>query len=151
MNLEVLWLVMLGAGSLLLLVSLFLMLYWRVPSLIDKLSGRFAKKELEKLKSLESSQVSITSYNTDELNTISELSTRNDFTVSERSPDPAKMSLKDRVADPYSLINKTSVTRNAQRQVDYVVNDAATSMLEDLPVKTIHKVVLKTEQSSLNN
>lgn len=148
MNLEVLWLVMLGTGSLLLLVSLFLMLYWRVPSLIDKLSGRFAKKELEKLKSLESSQLSITSYNTGELNTISELSTRNDFTVSAR--DPATMSLKDRVADPYSLINRSRGTRKAQPAVDYVVNDAATSMLDDIPVKTVHKVVLKTEQSSLN-
>lgn len=50
--LEILWLGMLITGFALLLLSVLLIFIWRIPELVDELSGRKAKRQIKRLKEL---------------------------------------------------------------------------------------------------
>lgn len=59
-------LVMLTLGVLLVLLSLILMVAWKVPSLIDELSGRKAKRQIERMRKLNVATSGLASMDTGE-------------------------------------------------------------------------------------
>lgn len=52
--LKELWILMLVAGILCLCLSLFLFFIWKIPELLDELSGRKAKRQIQRLKEINS-------------------------------------------------------------------------------------------------
>lgn len=58
--------VMLLVGVLLILLSLILMVVWKVPSLIDELSGRKAKRQIERMRKLNVATSGLTNMDTNE-------------------------------------------------------------------------------------
>lgn len=153
MNLEVLWLGMLALGVLLLLVALFLMLYWKVPRLIDELSGRRAKKQLARLRELSDSSVNIASFATDELNALVEASAPMELTVKREGADGS--SLRDLIDDPYGLVGSkyTGIRSSASKgQASYAIDEGVTGFLDIAAEGSRGKsIVLKMEQSSLKD
>lgn len=154
MMLETLWVVSLILGALLFIVSLFMMLYWKVFSLIDELSGRKAKRQIAKLRSY-SSSTDIISVDTKDLGVIS---SEDDLLLKETNIDisPNERSLKNMIDDPYGSVGKGAVKSSAtthpkKKMVDVQPDEGETGILEDIPVysNVYKRIVIIDEQSSI--
>ena len=154
--LDTLWIVFLIASVLLFIISLFMMLYWRVFSLIDELSGRKAKRQIRKLKEYNSSNDSMSMVSTEELELlVSGGGSLLNETVTRL--DPSERRLKDMIDDPYGSVGKNAVKINKkltiehQEESKYVVDDEVTGLLSDIEMGIRSKkcIIILDEQSSI--
>ena len=158
--LDSLWIALLVAGVLLLIVSLFMTLYWKVLNLIDEISGRKAKRQIAKLREYNSSTGEMTSVSTGEL----ELMMAGGGSLLAETVtkvDPGERSLKDMIDDPYGSVGKGAVRgqgrpakvveRQPTRQPEYVVEEGVTGLLSDveLAIQTKKSIIILDEQSSI--
>lgn len=157
--LETVWLSMLSAGIVLFIVSLFLMLYWRVFGLIDELSGRKAKRHIKKLREISNSSVDMSAISTGELG----LAVSNgDSLLSEtvvKVPSGEK-SLKDMIDDPYGSVGKGAKVKKDSYVCDfpscsdsrYVLDESVTGLFSDVEQEVMSKksIIIIEEQTSLS-
>lgn len=159
--LDTLWLILLITGILLFIVSLFMMLYWKVFNLIDEISGRKAKRQIAKLREYNSSTGEMTSVSTGELELMmAGGGSLLDETVTK--VDPGERSLKDMIDDPYGSVGKGAVKKSAvikpkrepkeePHKQSYTVDEEVTGLFEDIAeeIKSKKSIIILDEQSSI--
>lgn len=156
---DTLCLVLLGAGSLLFIISLFMMLYWKIFNLIDEISGRKAKRQIAKLREYNSSTGEMTSVSTGELEL---MMAGGSSMLSEpiTKVDTGERSLKDMIDDPYGsvgkgakkyVINRQSPEERKPKQSEYVVDEDVTGLFSDVEFDAMSKksIIILDEQSSI--
>ena len=157
--LEILWVILLITGAIFFIISLFMMLYWKIFSLIDEISGRKAQRQIAKLREYNNSTGEMTSVSTGELEL---LMAGGGSLLAETVTkiDPAERSLKDMIDDPYGSVGKGAVRSSStdkvidvkpQRQQEYVVEEGVTGLLSDVELEIMSKksIIILDEQSSL--
>lgn len=150
-----LWIVMLVAGVLLFIASLFMLLYWNVFNLIDEMSGRKAKRQIAKLREYNSSTGEMTSVSTGEL----ELMMAGGGSLLAETVtkvNPEERSLKDMIDDPYGSVGKGAVASSSSkpkptRRQEYVIDEGVTGLLSDVEseIQAKKSIIILDEQSSL--
>lgn len=159
--LDTLWLILLITGILLFIVSLFMMLYWKVFNLIDEISGRKAKRQIAKLREYNNSTGEMTSVSTGELELMmAGGGSLLDETVTK--VDPGERSLKDMIDDPYGSVGKGAVKkptvikhkREPKEELpkqSYTVDEEVTGLFEDIAeeIKSKKSIIILDEQSSI--
>lgn len=157
--LETLWVILLIVGVILFIASLFMMLYWKVFSLLDEISGRKAQRQIAKLREYNSSTGEMTSVSTGELEL---LMAGGGSLLAETvtKVDPGERSLKDMIDDPYGSVGKGAVRGSSSakvidvkpnRQQEYVVEEGVTGLLSDveLEIQSKKSIIILDEQSSI--
>lgn len=132
---------MLFCSILLIIISLVFIVIWKIPSLIDELSGRKAKRQIERMKKLNIVTSSLDVSDTAEF--YKSLNYDNFSTVQNNTSSINKM-----VDDPYNAVNMK--TRDISKRVTIPNNpadDIATEMFSDMPERLNIKII--EEQSSL--
>lgn len=149
------WVTLLVLGILLFILSLFMMLYWKVFSLIDEISGKKAKRQIAKLREYNNSTGEMTSVSTGDLELLmAGGGSLLDETVTK--VDTGERSLKDMIDDPYGSVGKGAVkkqkpTIKPSRRQEYVVDEGVTGLLEDVAeeIRSRKSVIILDEQSSI--
>lgn len=148
---ESLWIMLLAIGVLLFIVSLFMMLYWRVFSIIDEISGRKAKRQIAKLRKYNSTEGDMSSVSTGEL----ELLTTGGgsmLTETVTKVSTGSASLRDRIDDPYRHVGKGAIKQSPEEKPSvYVLDDCVTGILSEVELGMLSKksIIILDEQSSL--
>ena len=150
------WVAFLIMGVLLFIISLFMMLYWKVFSLLDEISGRKAKRQIAKLREYNNSTGDMSSVSTGDLELLmAGGGSLLDETVTK--VNPRERSLKDMIDDPYGSVGKGAVrkqsgkTDNTPVHKEYVVDEGVTGLLEDVAeeIRTRKSIIILDEQSSI--
>lgn len=149
------WVTLLVLGILLFILSLFMMLYWKVFSLIDEISGKKAKRQIAKLREYNNSTGEMTSVSTGDLELLmAGGGSLLDETVTK--VDTGERSLKDMIDDPYGSVGKGAVKKHKSttkpvRRQEYVVDEGVTGLLEDVAeeIRSRKSVIILDEQSSI--
>lgn len=127
--------VMLLVGVLLILLSLILMVVWKVPSLIDELSGRKAKRQIERMRKLNVATSGLTNMDTNEFY---------------RSMVDASYSSSNTVGsmldNPYNAMSEKVVSSSMSNSSS---DDIATDLFDNSEQKG-HSIKVLIEQTSLN-
>lgn len=127
--------VMLLVGVLLILLSLILMVVWKVPSLIDELSGRKAKRQIERMRKLNVATSGLASMDTNEFY---------------RSMVDASYSSSNTVGsmldNPYNAMSEKVVSSSIGNSSS---DDIATDLFDNSEQKG-HSIKVLIEQTSLN-
>lgn len=127
--------VMLLVGVLLILLSLILMVVWKVPSLIDELSGRKAKRQIERMRKLNVATSGLTNMDTNEFY---------------RSMVDASYSSSNTVGsmldNPYNAMSEKVVSSSMGNSSS---DDIATDLFDNSEQKG-HSIKVLIEQTSLN-
>lgn len=146
-----LWVIFLSIGVVLFVVALFLMLYWRVFSIIDEISGRKAKRQIAKLRGYNSSSGDMSSVSTGEL----ELLTSGGgsmLTEPVQKVSSGSASLRDMIDDPYGHVGKGATKKaTSGPEPSYKVDDGVTGILSEVELGVLSKksIIILDEQSSL--
>lgn len=127
---------MLILGGILIVLSLILAMIWRVPSLIDELSGRKAKRHIERMRKLNLSTGSIS------LSDTAEFYKSLNKASNEVSEKPATSELGKLVDDPYGTVGKKDLRGT-------VVSQPAPQKVIKRKSGNAISVVILEEQSSL--
>lgn len=153
--LETIGFTMIFVGVSLIIISLVLTVVWKVPSLIDELSGRKAKRQIERMKKLNIASSSLSDMNTAE------------FYKSMRNDEPILMGVDDLFNDRLSsgselnkLVNnpnkvgikKSEVVKGNYSRNGNVSEEAATDMFDvevEQPIKKAYRIQIVEEQSSI--
>lgn len=145
---------MICIGVALIVLSLILTVVWKVPSLIDELTGRKAKRQIERMRKLNIASSSI-GMDTDEFYK----SMRDDDSVLKRNPKSvdSNTKLSKLVDDPYGTIGTKNrpvvVSEVKESDVKEVLSedDVATDMFDDSldSKKRVFNIKIVEEQTSL--
>lgn len=127
--------VMLLVGVLLILLSLILMVVWKVPSLIDELSGRKAKRQIERMRKLNVATSGLASMDT------------NEFYRSMVDASYPSNTIGTMVDNPYNAMSEKVVSSSIVK--DTSSDDIATDLFDNSEQKG-HSIKVLIEQTSLN-
>lgn len=130
---------MLFCSILLIIISLIFIVIWKIPSLIDELSGRKAKRQIERMKKLNIVTSSLDVSDTAEF--YKSLNYNNFSTVQTNTSSINKM-----VDDPYNAIKTKDISKRVIIP-NNPTDDVATEMFSDIPERLNIKII--EEQSSL--
>lgn len=158
-GLETIGFTMICIGSALIITSLVLTVVWKVPSLIDELSGRKAKRQIERMKKLNIASSSLTAMNTAEfyksMRDEVPLSRKEGIPISESVTNTSELSKL--VDDPYNTVGSGAVVPVVdQPEQGYPLDDEAVtdifddSDVQDVPVNKVFDIQIVVEQSSLD-
>jgi hypothetical protein len=126
--------VMLLVGVLLILLSLILMVVWKVPSLIDELSGRKAKRQIERMRKLNVATSGLTNMDT------------NEFYRSMVDASYSSNTVGSMLDNPYNVMSERVVSSTAGNSSS---DDIATDLFDNSEQKG-HSIKVLIEQTSLN-
>lgn len=126
--------VMLLVGVLLILLSLILMVVWKVPSLIDELSGRKAKRQIERMRKLNVATSGLTNMDT------------NEFYRSMVDASYSSNIVGSMLDNPYNAMSEKVVSSSIGNSSS---DDIATDLFDNSEQKG-HSIKVLIEQTSLN-
>ena len=126
--------VMLLVGVLLILLSLILMVVWKVPSLIDELSGRKAKRQIERMRKLNVATSGLTNMDT------------NEFYRSMVDDSYSSNTAGSMLDNPYNAMSERVVSSTVSSSSS---DDIATDLFDNSEQKG-HSIKVLIEQTSLN-
>lgn len=126
--------VMLLVGVLLILLSLILMVVWKVPSLIDELSGRKAKRQIERMRKLNVATSGLTNMDT------------NEFYRSMVDASYSSTTVGSMLDNPYNAMSEKVVSSSMSNSSS---DDIATDLFDNSEQKG-HSIKILIEQTSLN-
>lgn len=126
--------VMLLVGVLLILLSLILMVVWKVPSLIDELSGRKAKRQIERMRKLNVATSGLTNMDT------------NEFYRSMVDASYSSNMVGSMLDNPYNAMSERVVSSAVSNSSS---DDIATDLFDNSEQKG-HSIKVLIEQTSLN-
>lgn len=126
--------VMLLVGVLLILLSLILMVVWKVPSLIDELSGRKAKRQIERMRKLNVATSGLTNMDT------------NEFYRSMVDASYSSNTVGSMLDNPYNAMSERVVSSTVDNSSS---DDIATDLFDNSEQKG-HSIKVLIEQTSLN-
>lgn len=137
---------MLAIGFILIVLSLVFTVVWKVPSLIDELSGRKAKRQIERMRKLNIASSNLTGMDTAEFyRSMSEgnLVINRVKTNDRNSVDSSELSKL--VDNPYNVStdNKVVMQKDAYCESDDIVTDLFDEVVKGYNIKIVE------EQSSL--
>lgn len=137
---------MLAIGFILIVLSLVFTVVWKVPSLIDELSGRKAKRQIERMRKLNIASSNLTGMDTAEFyRSMSEgnLVINRVKTNDRNSVDSSELSKL--VDNPYNVStdNKVVMQKNVYCESDDIVTDLFDEVVKGYNIKIVE------EQSSL--
>lgn len=141
--LKTIWAGMLILGLILLILTVVLSICWRVVSIVNELSGRTAKRQIELLKNI---KVSTT------VNPVI-VDTEDGFSANITDVQDLKPYIEDKTGimneEDYNSIDKTNIMD--ENEVELMVKEDDTNLLDEsyLP-KNKREVILLNEISSLN-
>ena len=148
----------LSIGLLLIVISIVLCFIWRVPSLVDELSGRKAKRQIERMKRLNIASSSLTAMNTAEFYKSvidgERISLKEDSLIGDNVNNSSELSKL--VNDPYNSVGskKSEVTEVNGIEKSYPDDEIATDFFDNFEVRDkgdgLFNIVIIEEQSSLN-
>lgn len=132
MNMWDLWLVMIIAGFVLLVIAVALIFIFRIPDLLDELSGRRAKRQIKKLKELNIGTGGLDGMATEDM-----LSVPNDGSL--LSEEIIKKDLED--------------SNSEDTKVEFVGDDDVTGVMNDVQeyINNRHVIEVIEQQSSLTS
>ena len=153
------WIGCLGAGVLLLIVALILSVVWKIPTLLDELSGRKAKRQIERMRNLNidagTLEVIATDdfYRTVDAEEIGFVPTH----IPKGESGSSGGGLNSMLDNPYeSVLKETGVAPNLRANLERRQKAKTTESLEEMGTSEdegissgAHKVVVLKEQSSL--
>lgn len=134
------WIVTLFLGILLLISALILTFVWRISSLMDDLSGRKAKKQLEKAESY-TTAVDVTGTNSIDTDSFFKAIEEGKTSSGEVS---SSVNISAMLDDPYkAVLQETGVAPNMKTNLKRMKQDYYSKSQKE------HKIVLVKEQTSL--
>lgn len=163
---------MLGVGVLLLLVSVILFVYWRIPSLMEELSGKRAKRRKKHNNELASGSTSgalsgseyikeMSSRNASVLGSYSGLQEEEKATDFENDSGSIQdnSNLAKMIEDPYGQVWGKKIPKEKSVEVQEEPptgyqrkdkqDDMATDVLDENATGVLHRIIIIEEQSSL--
>lgn len=140
---------MLALAGVLILLALILAVVWHVPSLIDELSGRKAKRQIERMRKLNLASSNFSVTDTSEF-----YKSMNGGDMPDRGFTSVNSSLNKMVNDPYKSVNNVSRSTENKGISQSDVEDSVTSFMEeslhsDVTVKKRYTINIIEEQTSL--
>lgn len=137
---------MLAIGFILIVLSLVFTVIWKVPSLIDELSGRKAKRQIERMRKLNIASSNLTGMDTAEF--YRSMSEENIVVNRVKANDRNSIDsseLSKLVDNPYNVSsdNKVIVQKNDYCESDDIVTDLFDEVVKGYNIKVVE------EQSSL--
>ena len=136
-------------GFLLIISSLVLMVVWKIPSLIDELSGRKAKRQIDRMKKLNIASSSLNITDTAEF--YKSMNGQSDFSLSINDSFGNGSELSKLVDNPYGTVGGLSKPeKEVPKKPENFFSDGATEMIEfdEVPKKGLNIQII-VEQSSI--
>lgn len=162
---------MLGIGVLMLLISVFLFVYWRVPTLMEELSGKRSRKRKKRNDEIDAASTSGTLSGSEyykemmlhNASLVESSSNLQEEKITDFESDSTSGNLSDSsqlakmIEDPYGQVwgkkiekpqvVETETSSGYQRKDKQ--DDLATDMLDEGATGLMHRIVILEEQSSL--
>lgn len=141
---------MLALGASLIVLALIFTVVWRVPSLIDELSGRKAKRQIERMKKLNIASSNLNGMDTSEFYK----SMRSGYSIPEEGNIPSTMRINggselSKLVDDPNIVGVSKKSKKHNADVVVVDEEAGTAFCEDNGIPKKLKIRVISEQSSI--